>query len=111
MKLGIDFYDTITIESKAFKRLTQALLAGGGEVHIISAVAEHNLKQLQKDVRKTHVPYTELHPVFFKSYGSVPKLKYEKCKELGIEFYIDDRLDVVQYLAAHGIPAFHFKSY
>lgn len=109
MIIGLDFYDTITMEERRFKKLTDSLVTGGAEVYIISAIKQENLKRLQKDFRKSH-NIGVLHPVFFENYGQVPKLKYQACKELGVDFMIDDRIDVCQYIAAHGIPTLHFRA-
>lgn len=105
MKLGLDFYGTIEKNPKTFKRLAETILAGGGEVHILTAVYPENDRRAEKDIRHSHVPYTQLHLIHFDNYLLVPQLKAQKAKQLGLDLVIDDRPDTCEFLRLHHILA------
>jgi hypothetical protein len=95
-KLGLDFYDTITVAPKIYRKLAQSILAADGEVHIITAVFPKNQKKVTQDIRRSHVPYTQTHIVAFTNYLDVPKLKAQKARELRLDMFIDDRKDTCE---------------
>lgn len=96
IKIGIDFYDTITVAPRIYKKLAQSILAADGEVHIVTAVFAKNSKKVQSEIRRSHVPHTQTHIITFTDYRDVPKFKALKAKELKLDMFIDDRLDTCQ---------------
>jgi hypothetical protein len=106
MKIGIDFYGTITKDPKVYKLLAETVLAAEGSVYIITAIAEHNRKQVLKDIRKSHVPYSEIHVVPYTEWHQVPGLKKQVAFKLELDMIIDDRLDVLRACESIGILGF-----
>jgi len=103
MIVGIDFYGTIDKSPKTFRKLSEALLAQGHTVYIISAVK--NVSKLEEEVKKSKVPYTHLEIILFKDYLDVPQLKLEACKRLGVKMMFDDREDTCELLSSKRILA------
>lgn len=96
IRLGLDFYDTISVAPKIYRKLAHSVIAGGGEVHIITAVAPQNVRRVQTAIRRARVPTTCVHVVTFTNYQDVPQLKAAKAKELKLDMFVDDRLDTCQ---------------
>ena len=105
MKVGLDYHDTISAHPDAFRQLATALLAAEHEVHIISAVGPNHVKQYTKEIKRSKVPATAVHMLVYDRHYQAPKLKLEKCIDIGINLFIDDRADTCALLAAHGILA------
>lgn len=115
MKVGYDYWNVIS----AYPRQIAYLIDGGylyirgwHEVHIISAIGKARVGTIKEEVEKVLSPYTPpskyytVHEVVFEHPRESPQLKLEKCQELGIEIFYDDRKDVVDLLNANGILAF-----
>lgn len=98
MKIGIDFYDTITVSPKIYKKLAETIIAGGGEIHIITAVKSENEERVRADVKQSNLPHTELHVVAFTDYEDVPLLKAKVAGKLGLDMLIDDRKDTCELM-------------
>ena len=77
--LGIDYNGTIDQHPKVYKRLAENVLAGGGQVFIVSAVKASNVTVLQKNLKRSKVPYTELCIVDFQDLAQIPRLKLNVC--------------------------------
>lgn len=103
IKLGLDFYDTITTNPKLFKRLASAVLASGGSVYIISAVQAGNEKKARRAIQRSHVPHTSLYVLPYASWHEVPTLKSKLAATLGIDIFIDDRADTLAALPCIGL--------
>lgn len=98
IKLGLDFYDTVTAAPKVYRKLAQSIIDNGGEVHIISHVHPGKEVALTKDLKHTHIPHTALHIITTLKYHEVPALKRTIIRNLGIDIYLDDRADVLTAL-------------
>lgn len=95
MVLGIDFYDTITAWPVAIRKLSETILAGGGQVHIVSAVKRKNEDKTRRHIKDSRVPFTTVNLVFYEKYADIPKLKVPVYKELGCDIIIEDNEMVV----------------
>lgn len=96
MKLGLDFYKTITVCPRIYKKLAETILAGGGQVHIITAVKPKNVEKVKTELAATSIPYTELHIIEFENYDDIPELKAQICGSLDLDMLIDDMLPTVE---------------
>lgn len=96
MILGLDFYKTITVCPRVYKKLAETILAGGGQVHIITAVKSKNVEKVKVELAATDVPYTELHIVEFTEYNDIPELKAQVCGRLELDMLIDDMRETVE---------------
>ncbi len=103
MKVGLDYYGTISLAPRIFQTLAETLLANSHEVYIISACAKKNVKLYTKQIKHSHVPYTAIRMIPYEHHWEPPKLKLAAAQELGIELMIDDRADTCALLARHGI--------
>lgn len=101
--IGIDYYRTITVNPKLFKRVSGALMAAGYPVYIITAVRPQNVSGVRESVKKSKVPHTQLEVVVFEEFDEIPQLKLEACKRLGVKMMYDDLPGVCELLAKHGI--------
>lgn len=110
MKVGIDYWQVLSHYPEYFCMLIkQTMSSGSNEVHIISAIGKNRVGTIQSDVDKVLLdnglsafkPYVH-EVVFDRSYKS-PEKKLEKCLELGIDVFYDDRGDVCRLLHEHGI--------
>jgi hypothetical protein len=86
------------------KVLVNSLLCAGHEVYVLSAVGKNRAGTVEDEVAKLgfDIPVYE---VIFDDARQSPELKLEKCQELGIEMFFDDRKDVCWLLNQHGILA------
>lgn len=108
MKIGVDYWQTISRDPDLFGAMMQAILDAGGEVHIITAVGDKRAATVQyeiEDLFMPKMPYTEIHVVVFDHPREAPELKLEACKRLGIQMFFDDRRDICEKLNKHGILA------
>lgn len=105
MKVGIDFYDTLTAYPEIYATMIQALEDSGVEVYIISAVKAENEERARRAIDNCDLAYTEVRIIVFEEYDQVPELKLWACKELGIQMMIDDRADTCAKLNKAGILA------
>lgn len=103
MTFGIDYYRTITMNPKLFRKLSSAILLAGYPVYIITAVRQDRAAIVREEVKRSKVPYTFLELVIFKEFDDIPQLKLEACKRLGVKFMFDDLETVCTLLSKHGI--------
>jgi hypothetical protein len=105
MIVGFDYWQTITRDPWLFGDLASAIISEGGEVHIISAVGRNGVERAEKGITECGVPYTAYHIVVWESHEDAPQLKLDKCNELNIQMFFDDRLDICELLNLNGILA------
>lgn len=112
MKIGIDYWQVLSHYPEYFVSLiVQAMSRGSNEVHIVSAIGKGRIGTIQAEVDAVmeaqgwpaHKPY--VHEVVFNDPKESPQLKLEKCQELGLTVFYDDRDDVCRLLTKHGILA------
>lgn len=103
MKVGLDYWQVVSHYPEYFAELSKHLLLTGNEVHIVSAIGKTRIGTIEKQVKKTGVPYTAVHEVVFDDPKDSPKLKLGKCMELGISVFYDDRDDVCRLLTSKGL--------
>lgn len=108
MKIGFDFYKTISAYPKVFRELASSLTSEGNEIVVISAVGKSsdkdNYTRHVREFLETHgITYKSLHIVQFDKDEEIPQLKLEACKTHGVEVYFDDRLDVCTKLHENGV--------
>lgn len=102
LRVGFDFYDTVSAHPKAYRKLASAVLESGGSVFVISAIEAGKEKKLLVDIRRTHLPYTSVHPVLYSHFSEIPKLKRSVIASLHLDFYIDDMGSTISALS--GLP-------
>lgn len=110
MNIGIDFYDTITDNPSKFRRYIKARTLAGDRVYVISAIHGENIDRLRKDFKHARNSGA-LIPVAYINYSDVPRLKYDVCRRLDIDYMIDDRQDICDYMASKGINTKHYKGW
>ena len=111
LRFGIDVDGTITRAPKHFKRLIDALLSSGNEVHIVTGRDAGRLKETDDLLRSLRIHYTSLvmKPVDWPD--SMPDYKVKAVKDLDLHLLIDDEEPncwAVEFrtgaLAAHMLP-------
>ncbi len=105
MILGIDYWNTATQNPTFFAALAGAIRAQGGKVYIITAVGAKRAETNTGEVEMLGIPNDGIHQVIFTKDKKAPQLKADKCVELGIELFIDDRRDICEAIFARGIMA------
>lgn len=108
MTIGFDYWQVISHYPAQIAEIADALEGNGHDIHVISAIGKTRIGTIVGDVKK-HWPWfpdAQVHEVVFKYSRESPRLKLEKCKELGITMFFDDRKDVCALLNEHGILAF-----
>jgi len=119
MVIGFDYFKTLTTHHKTLRPIARAIMAEGGFVYIISALSDQgNREQYEKSMEKfltdTNFPYTKFFVVVFpkgQEDEHIPFLKLEKCQDLGVELYIDDREDVAELMSQNGITGLVIKNH
>lgn len=106
MIIGFDYYQCISHFPKEFQVFEEALYSEN-ELHVISAVGQRSKGTVKDNVLAVLPEFWEdnIHEVVFNHPRESPQLKLEKCKELGIQIFVDDRSDVCELLNANGIMA------
>lgn len=107
MVIGFDYWQVISHYPDDFEWLYTAFTWQGADVHVISAIGETRKGTIVKEVQN-HWPWFDednVHEMVFKNPRESPELKLEKCKELGITMFFDDRDDVCRLLNKNGIVA------
>lgn len=103
--VGFDYWNTATQNPAVFAALARAVRALGGKVYIITAVGPKRASTNVDEVEKLGIPNNGIHQVVFTKPQQAPKLKADKCVELGIQLFIDDRADICEAIQARGIMA------
>lgn len=114
MKVGFDYWKTISHHRGVLSPLIKALIAQGHEVVVISAAGKNRQETTPRAFYDLGLPESvKIEMVIWegKNHLDAPRLKYEKCKELGIQLFFDDRADTCKYLSERGIPAFQAPFY
>jgi hypothetical protein len=113
MKIGFDFWNVITQSPEYIREMANCFINRGHEVFIVSAVGDRSLKKYNcsiegyKDVISAFdIPNSGIHIVYFEKDEDIPLLKLNKCKELGIQMFFDDRASTVKILHENGIISF-----
>lgn len=101
--IGLDYWQVCSHYPDYFRQLAQMHIDAGDEVHIISAVGRLKAGSVAPSVEELQIPNTSVCEVQFKNPAHSPQLKLEKCKELGVTVFYDDRSDVCELLADNGI--------
>ena len=107
MKVGIDYWNTISHNAEVFRELAAALLLAGHEVYVVTAVGHRRKHTVLDEIAALRVPQTGVRMVVFDHPREAPRLKHEVCQELGIALFFDDREDTCRYLRERGIVACH----
>jgi len=111
MRIGFDYFNTVSQDPQTFAVICRSLMTSGIEVYIISAVGEKRLAKsgglegYKREIEALGVPHSGLRILEFVDSKEVPALKAEACVELGIKFMVDDRKDTCEELRARGILA------
>ncbi|CAA9563863.1 MAG: hypothetical protein AVDCRST_MAG49-2734 [uncultured Thermomicrobiales bacterium] len=105
MKVGLDYWNTVSHNLDTFRVLADALLDGGHEVYIVTAVGHRRKHTVLADIAALDLPVSGVRMVVFDRPAEAPRLKFEVCQELGITLFFDDRADTCAYLNDRGIVA------
>jgi acid phosphatase class B len=102
--VGFDYWQVLSHYPEQFAHLIAVHARAGDTVHVVSAIGAGRIGTVEAEVRRwTAEP--AVHEVVFRDPREAPFLKLAKCQELGVEVFYDDREDVCQVLAKHGILA------
>jgi len=105
MIVGFDYWQVLSHYPVQLTYLISALTSEGHTVVVVSAVGNNRIGTVKREVRLLGFD-NPVYEVIFKDPKESPQLKLEKCKELGITMFFDDRDDVCKLLNANGILAF-----
>ena len=112
MIYGFDYWKTLSHHKKSLMPLIQALVLAGHKVYVISACGLDRKESTPKKIREMNLPAEVLIEMcYWENQLDAPKLKYEKCKELGVNLFFDDRQDICKYLSERGISCFQSPFY
>jgi len=101
--IGIDYFGTIDKYPRQFKKLARAYLAAGYPVYIITAVKPDRVTAVERMVRASRMPYTELEIVTFEDFRQLAHLKLQAARKRGVRLMYEDIQEVCELLAHHGI--------
>lgn len=104
MIVGLDYWQVISHYPHYFGVLSAMHKQRGDTVVIISAVGKDRAGTVERSCRDRGF-MEPVHEVVFDFPMQSPMLKLDKCKELGVEVFYDDRDDVCRLLNKHGILA------
>ena len=98
MVIGLDIDDTITRHPEFFALMSQALVAAGHEVVIITF--RDDREATQEDLESWGVAYTKLVTSSLEAHleHGVDEWKGVVCSEHGVEVFFDDDPDVIRYV-------------
>lgn len=105
MKIGLDYWNTVSQNPDFFRELIGRLVWAEVEVYIITAVGHVRKHTVESDIASLGLNVTGVEVCVFDNKDEAPKLKYEACKRLGIQMFVDDRKDTCKYLFDRGIIA------
>lgn len=112
MKIGFDYWQVISHYPEQCDLLARALktdvVSGGCEIHVISAIGKDRThEQVVGSIVTTTDWFNKdnIHTVEFDHPRESPELKLQKCLELGVQMFFDDRDDVCRLLNKNGIMA------
>ncbi len=93
LRFGIDIDGTISQAPIHFKRLIDALLMRGDEVHIITARTEEKRQETVDLLKAFSIDYSELVMRPLDWLGTVGEFKVHEVRQRGIHMMIDDDID------------------
>jgi hypothetical protein len=105
VKIGLDYWNVISHHPDFFRIMAAEMIAGGHEVHVISAIGPKRAGTILNEVARLDIPVTGVHEVVFSHPRRSPELKTARALELGITAFYDDRDDVCAAMTAAGILA------
>lgn len=110
MRVGFDYWNTVSRNPELFRILASSILSEGGEVFIVSAIGPTRSQgETVEQIKKTLVPCDDIYILtWVSSPDEVPALKWKICERLGIQVFFDDRKDVCDYLSLMGVQAFNY---
>ena len=114
MIYGFDYWKTLSHHQKVLLPMIEALVKDGHKVYIISAAGKDREETTPQSISELGLPEgVEVFMTIWEGdkHEDAPRLKYEKCKELGIDAFFDDRLDTCKYLSERGIACFQSPFY
>lgn len=106
MIIGFDYWQVLSHYPEKFAFIISAFVSEGADIHVISAVGKnHTPGSVVEAVHRLgfDIPEDHIHAVLFEHPRQSPELKLQKCQELGVEVFFDDRDDVVRLLNKNGI--------
>lgn len=103
MIVGFDYGNTLTLP----KVREMAGRLAHHDIYAVSAVKPNNAAFTRAKIEALDIPFAGIEVLAFDDWLDVPKLKLEACQRLGIELFIDDRLDTCVYLKMNGIIALY----
>ena len=104
MIVGFDYWQVLSHWPEQIGHLIEVHERSGDEVHVISAIGHGRIGTVEAEVRRLS-PVPEVHEVVWSDSTEAPVLKLDKCRELGITLFYDDRQDVCDELTRNGILA------
>lgn len=112
MKIGVDYWDTITRYPKVFRDLLTSLDVAGNEIYVITACRITTSKKSYTEkvkafLEREEIPYDHIIVVQFRDWIEVPELKVEAAQTMEVSLFIDDRQDVCDTMQRRGIAALH----
>ena len=109
MIVAFDYHGVLEI-SKPLRELAKTLLAGGNEIHIISAISHW---QKEEDAKKVidswEIPWHGVHFIHFEGAPTpqvsyrVGKMKAEKMKEISADVLFDDNEHICKAVRDEGL--------
>lgn len=110
MIIGFDWYNTITRHEQLLTAFSKILKASGHKVYVITAAQKHLELPDYANKVKDHLDSIGFERDGICAFGwnesrDIPGLKLEKCQELQVEYFFDDRSDVCYVLEQNGIKA------
>ena len=117
MIYGFDWWKTLSHHQETLMPLIRALALAGHDIWVISACGYDRSKSTPEAIwealdrygLKSHVSVQMV--IWDIDQKDAPRLKYEACKELGVDLFFDDREDTCDYLSSRGIPCFRSPFY
>jgi hypothetical protein len=108
MNIGADFFGTLTGDrNRGLLYGILQRLQPDCKVHVISHVRVGNKDQTRGIIESQGFRFDSINVVESDDYAEAPQLKLEVCQRLGIELFIDDRLDTCELLSKYGILTMH----
>lgn len=113
MKIGLDYYNTITQFPEIFYELSWRFYGApmGHDLYIVSAVGHKRLaksgglEKYREEIDAYKIGNTETIIVVFDDEKDIPQLKLDVCRKYKIDMFIDDRPETVKLLHENGIMA------
>lgn len=111
MVMTLDFNDTITAYPTELRHLAHAVIADGGQVHIVSAVMPRNIQKTKDKIKHAGIPHTSAVVFGFVNYDDIPQKKLVAVRKLASEIHFDDNPAVCFLLGMNGILALRVEGF